>query len=351
MFTGTRSDFESSPSKSISTSNVPALRPAAGQTTFLARPPSPDKPLPPPPSKAIDIAAFRTPRRAPAFDFTSGDDTPEENHLRHGVGGFFAGETPDADSEATPDHFQQRSRRMGGSPSKASPSKGSQEEKGARTRSPKKRNSFLTRIWNSPSRGKELLKPYSNKVEKRVQRRRAEKTRVKSTRTNAYDSDSETDSQKRTRTESRDEKTGWTFHGFMTSGLGLVENHPNAPRILITYLQLLTNFLFMCVILYLGWSFWMTIKRDVDQGVHEAASEVIIQVRQCKDDWEQFRCEARPERTRELCEGLAKCLAKNPEKIARAQVSAKTFARIMNDFAENISFKSVVCLAPSYFLL
>lgn len=334
---GTRSDFES-PSKSISTANIPQLRPAAGQTTFLSRfSSSPDKPLPPPPSKEIDIAAFRTPSKAPAFDFTSGDDTPEEKSLKRGPGGFHVSDTPDADSEATPEQIYQRNAR---SRIDTSPSKTIQDAKRDRTRSPKKRTSLLTKLWSSPSRGKDMLTPYSNKVEKRIQRKRAEKTRIKNTRSNTYNSDSETDASRRKDTQ--DKKASGPVHGFMTSWLGLIENHPNAPSILITYLQLLTNFIFMCVILYGAWSFWMTIKRDVDQGVHEAASAVLIEVRQCKDDWEQFRCEARPERTRELCDGLAKCLAKNPEQIARAQVSAKTFAKIANDFAEHLSYKAVV---------
>ncbi len=103
----------------------------------------------------------------------------------------------------------------------------------------------------------------------------------------------------------------------------MVEDHPNAPTILITYLQLLSNFLLILFSMYVVSSLWSGILGDVDKGVRETQSRRCSRVLGCKQDWISFRCEERPERTRDLCETLAKCIAKDPEKIARAQVSAR----------------------------
>ncbi|KAF2663846.1 hypothetical protein BT63DRAFT_430102 [Microthyrium microscopicum] len=330
-----RSEFES-PNKSFSTSNVPSLRPAANQTTLFPRSPSsPDKPLPPPPSQTIDIEAFRTPRRAPAFDFTSGDDTtPQEDSIKRGVGGF-SFDSPDADSEATPDPRIQRYRGMGGSPSK-----GSQEERRERRPSPKKRSSLLGRLFNSPSTKRDkMIGPYSNKAEKRVTKRRTEKSRSRSHKHNTYDSDTDLEQIDAVK---KDKEPGGV-HGTLKNFLSLVENHPNAPRILINYLQLMTNFLFFLFGAYVLISLWRGILGDVSNDVDEATSKAILTLQGCRKDWEIFQCGGSnpPERTRVLCEDLAKCIAKNPDKVSRAQLSAKTFAKIINDFAEPISLKAM----------
>jgi len=55
-----------------------------------------------------------------------------------------------------------------------------------------------------------------------------------------------------------------------------------------------------------------------------------------------MNCEKPARSAIDLCDQLSKCIAKDPEKIARAQVSARTFAKIINDFAEPISYKSMI---------
>jgi Di-sulfide bridge nucleocytoplasmic transport domain len=330
MHTGSRSEFES-PSRSRSV--FPNLRAPTGQTTLfsnLPRPVSPDKPLPSVPN----LDSFKTPRKFEPEFFSSGGETPNTP------------DTVDADSEATPDP-----KIRGGSPSKlamglfSSRANGSSmaavDEKKRAPSPKKKRDSWISRLVSSPSRREALtsaLKPYSTKAEKRVNKRRARTKTHSRSADLTPDSGSEDDSGKNVKSK----KEGGGFHGTIASYLRLVEDHPNAPTILITYLQLLSNFLLICFSIYVVSSLWSGILGDVDKGVRETQSETMLEVMACKQDWLTFRCEERPERTRELCETLAKCIAKDPEKIARAQVSAKTFAKIINDFAEPISLKAMV---------
>jgi Di-sulfide bridge nucleocytoplasmic transport domain len=305
---GARNEFES-PTRSQN-SAFPSLRPAAGQTTLfsnLPRPPSPKKPLPPTP-----LDAFRTPRKFD-IDLSSGGETPN---------------TPDnldADSEATPD---MRLPWMSPSRNHAPP----QEER--KTSPKKRRESLFDRIW-SPSRS--ALKPYSTKAEKRVVKRRTHRRMFSRSR---QTEEAESEPERAPKDAGKQGNGG--VHGFLSSYLKLVEQHPNAPSILITYLQLMSNFLLVVMSMYVVWTLWCGILGDVDKGVNESRAEAMLEIVSCRKDWVLLRCEEKMERTREVCENIAKCIARDPETVARAQVSARTFARIINDFAEPISLKAMV---------
>jgi hypothetical protein len=180
------------------------------------------------------------------------------------------------------------------------------------------------------------LKPYSRKAEQRIVKRRALSKASKSSQSHDIDSDSES-SKKQLKPES---KPGFV-QGTLAPWLKVVEDHPNAPSILITYLQLFTNMALILFSMYVVWSLWAGIMGDVDKGVHETKSETLIEIRNCKQDWIHMNCDKPARSAYEICDQLAKCIAKDPEKIARAQVSARTFAKIINDFAEPISLKAM----------
>jgi hypothetical protein len=311
-YAGPRSEFES-PAKPLS--SFPSLRPAAGQTTLfsnLPRSSSPEKQLPTVPN--LDI--FKTPRKIEPDFFSSGGETPE---------------TPnnDADSEATPEPLQRLSPKKMGSQSVIADEK--------KTSPKKKRESFMDRVW-SPSR-RNFLKPYSRKVEQRVVKRRAHQKTSKSSKSHEAESGSDTESRTR---DSKSTKQSGFVQGTLAPWLKLVEDHPNAPSILITYLQLFTNMALIFFSMYVVWSLWSGILGDVDKGVHETKSETLIEIMHCRQDWIHMNCDKPARSAIQVCDQLAKCISKDPEKIARAQVSAKTFAKIINDFAEPISLKAMV---------
>jgi hypothetical protein len=198
----------------------------------------------------------------------------------------------------------------------------------------------LERLWNSPPQ-RSALKPYSTKAEKRVTKRRARRRLWSRAAAHEPDSDSGENAAKDGGTAGKAQGSGG-LHSFLASYLKLVESHPNAPSILITYLQLLSNFLLVLFSMYVVYSLWSGILGDVDKGVNETKAEAMLEIANCRKDWIAFRCDDKLERTRDLCDGLSKCMSRDPDKVARAQVSARTFARIINDFAEPISLKAMV---------
>jgi hypothetical protein len=123
--------------------------------------------------------------------------------------------------------------------------------------------------------------------------------------------------------------------------LRLVEGHPNAPRILVQYLQLLGNALMFLFGLYMVYCCWSAIMANVDKDVEEKTAEAMLEIHQCKSDYIDAHCDEGSRITRDLCEKLHRCMLRNPARVARAQIGASTFAKILNDFVEPISFKAM----------
>ncbi|KAF2396103.1 hypothetical protein EJ06DRAFT_585363 [Trichodelitschia bisporula] len=303
-------------------SSFPALRAPAGQTTFFnlpstSRPSSPNKPLPPNP------ALFSTPRRL-EVDFSSGGETPE---------------TPDLglDTDATPEM----------PPKKAPSFTAGKADKPA----PKKRDSLLGRLFlSSPSRPapppqkQDKLVPYSHKAEKRVAtRRRTRKDsprRDKSRRDDSADSswEDENDSSRRPR------KAIEPKPGVIGAALSYMEAHPTLPHILSFYLQLLLNFVLMFGVLYILYSFWRTIRADVDEKANEAAGEIMREIAVCAKHFRDNGCDSthRAPALQSPCAAWQACMGKDPRAVGRARVSAHTFAQIFNSFIEPISYKAMI---------
>lgn len=206
--------------------------------------------------------------------------------------------------------------------------------------SPKKKmDSFMDRIM-SPSR-KNFLKPYSRKAEQRVVKRRANQKQSAKALTRYQDVESDSEAP-RHRHNANDQPQKASFvQGTLTPWFKLIEDHPNAPSILIGYLQVLTNGAIMLFFMYVAYSLWSGIVGDVSKGVDETMSETMLEIMNCKKDWGAMNCDKPVKSAIDICDQLARCMNRDAEKVAKAQVSARTFAKIINEFAEHISYKAM----------
>ncbi|KAJ9645871.1 hypothetical protein H2199_002914 [Coniosporium tulheliwenetii] len=210
------------------------------------------------------------------------------------------GETPEtpgnaADSEATPD--------TGTSPAKE-----------------RRRDSFLQRIMGSPGRGdagRETL--YSRKGEKIIKKRRAKAAVGKQVVPRRGSSDSD-----------EDEKE-------------------SLPHILSFYAQLLLNLFLVFFFIFLLWSFWSSIRADVNEKAEWAAMEARAEIAACAKSFRDNMCEGNKLPAMEaVCASWEKCMRKDPTAVGRARVSAHTFAEIFNSFVEPISYKAMVSLSSRH---
>ena len=133
--------------------------------------------------------------------------------------------------------------------------------------------------------------------------------------------------------------------GFIPSVFTFIEKHPNLPHILSYYAQFLLNTFLVFFLMYLVYSFWSTIRSDVDLRSREVATETLAEMAVCAREYKENRCDrsSRVPAMEAVCENWEKCMKQDPTKVGRAKVSAYTFAEILNNFVEPISIKTMVC--------
>ena len=211
---------------------------------------------------------------------------------------------------------------------------------------------------NSSGRGEIPRKSYTDAITRRVQKRRrrdAEReVRLVSRREN-QDSDSES----RSRPSSQEglatpQPRTHTFRevGIIPSIFTFIEKHPNLPHILSYYAQFLLNVFIVFFMMYLVYSFWSTIRSDVDIKSREVASETLAEMAACTREFKDNKCDRadRVPAMEVVCNNWEKCMQQDPTKVGRARVSAKTFAEILNSFVEPISIKAMVGIHLPTFL-
>jgi hypothetical protein len=354
-----------------------------------SRNPSPNKALPPVPNNFNHVPAFNalfaTPRK-PTQDVQMDDSS--------------AGETPKSperqdDSEAgTPaEILAWERRRLGGgvdtrsapavatvssfsmSPSKEMGRERTRDrEREQRDRRPSpggRKESFYSRVkrsFNSPGRG-EIPRV---KKEHRVQRKRSDRS-LALQMYNGQDSgsDAENDDSEMTmpRTISpRKRSANYSQQpptepqqaqqppprkqpGLVSSLFTFIGAHPTVPHILSFYAQLAFNVFLLSACAYILYCFYAAIQGDVDKRAFEASADIIAEIVEATDEYRRNGC-ASPTRAPALkqpCEIWERSMSRDPLKIARAKVSAHTFAEIFNSFVEPISYKAMLFTAMIIF--
>jgi hypothetical protein len=122
-----------------------------------------------------------------------------------------------------------------------------------------------------------------------------------------------------------------------------IGNHPTVPHILSFYAQLLFNVFLLAMFSYILWCFWSAIQGDVDKRAWEASADIIAEITQCAHDFQLNECgsDTRAPALKDFCNTWAKCKNRDPMKVARAKVSAQSFAEIFNSFVDALSWKAI----------
>ena len=295
--------------------DTPSLRPpGAGQTVLFSQAPDTNKRLPPKPRDPL----WTTPRTSRVVDFSSGGETPDTENWK-------------ADSEATPDTPSMGMKKVTSVFSKML---------GSGKKSSSKGKELVSK--GSPSSGRgEIAKPYSQKVASRViKKREKEQAKRRKLLRDVADSETEADTEVEGSTRRQPASTGFDIGGFFH----YLESHPNLPNVLSFYAQLALNIFLVFGIMYLLYSFWSTIRSDVDKKSQEAMAEVLAEIAVCAKHWKDNQCDRGSvlPALEAVCREWEKCMNKDHKSIGRARVSAHTFAEIFNSFIEPISWKAMV---------
>lgn len=270
-------------------------------------------------------SSFTTPQRSVEIDFSSGPEN-ESSPIA-------------ADNDETPEHRQR---------SGLSQTSGAMVQFVA-PKLDKKPLSFATSGRGEIPRNKFYTDIIPRRVQKRRRRDADKQVRLAQQGTN-YDSDSDYRPSSREGGGSRPGKQQIPTVqvpeiGFIPSFFTFIEKHPNLPHILSFYAQFLLNTFLVFFLMYLFYSFWSTIRSDVDLRSREVATETLAEMAACAREYKENRCDrsSRVPAMETVCENWEKCMKQDPNKVGRAKVSAYTFAEILNNFVEPISIKTMVC--------
>ncbi|TKX19178.1 di-sulfide bridge nucleocytoplasmic transport domain-containing protein [Elsinoe australis] len=132
--------------------------------------------------------------------------------------------------------------------------------------------------------------------------------------------------------------------GGIASFFKFLTDHPTLPQILSWYAQLTLNFFLVSGLIYLLWSFYSTIKTDIDKKSTEAVSELLAEMAICARQYTDNRCapETRVPAMETVCNNWEKCMNRDTRAVGRARISVHTWAEVFNAFVEPISWKAMI---------
>ena len=225
---------------------------------------------------------------------------------------------------------------------------------GNKTTEKKQRALSLFSKYTSPGRGEIPRGNHSDAIARRVhKRRRRDRSRDNRLAHRRPSSDSDSESHSRpSSSESASKKQQQHQQpppqpaevGFIPSVLHFIETHPRLPHILSLYAQYFFNIFLMCFCVYIIYSFWSTIRSDVDRKSEEVASVSAAEIAVCAKHFVDNQCGRQPRvpALEPVCQNWERCMSRDPDAVGRARVSAGTFAEILNSFVEPISYKTLV---------
>ncbi|KAG4422330.1 hypothetical protein IFR04_004482 [Cadophora malorum] len=201
-------------------------------------------------------------------------------------------------------------------------------------------------LGNSPGRADQRRGKYANAIVQKVRKRKRMERDYALIRGHRDGSDSESeDSETRPRSRSSKHSKAETAQpGWFASIFNYIESHPNLPNVLSYYAQLGVNGFIAALTIFGIYSFWMTVRADVDKASEKERALVLAEMTKCAQEFLVNKCGAdmRLPALQVPCDNWEHCMNRDPNSIGRAQVSAHTFAQIFNSFIEPISYKAMI---------
>jgi len=197
----------------------------------------------------------------------------------------------------------------------------------------------LSAISHSP--GRDLRRSKHDVVQKVRKRRRTERDPlIQHTRRSSISSDTDSDTKPR-KSHAPGAAPGW-FSGLLST----IEKHPDLPQVLSHYAQTTLNVFFALLLIYVAFGVVRTIQADISKAEVRAVTAASHEIQACINDYAANRCalDVRVPAMETSCREWELCIARDAAAVGRAEVSAHTFARLVNEFFEEIGWKAIVVI-------
>ncbi|MCJ1414155.1 hypothetical protein MMC32_000480 [Xylographa parallela] len=125
--------------------------------------------------------------------------------------------------------------------------------------------------------------------------------------------------------------------------LHAVMKYPSLPFQLLTWAQLMFNIFILFLLGWIIWSFYLGIQDDVKARIREEARAIMSEAASCSSHFLNNRCnmENRVPAMEPLCENWAHCMARAPDTIGGAKITAIAFGEIYSSLIDPISTKAL----------
>lgn len=198
-------------------------------------------------------------------------------------------------------------------------------------------------LGSSPSRTDQRRGKYGKTIIQKMRKRK----RIDRDFTTCQNSDTESDDNMKPRNrKSKNPKAQVdnTQSTYLASFFNYIESHPNLPNVLSFYAQLTVNLFIAGLMIFGIYTFWTTVRADVDKASEQERSIALAQIAKCAQDFVLNGCgsKARPPVMELPCNEFDLCMNRDPNSVGRARISAHTFAQIFNSFIEPISYKAMI---------
>lgn len=231
-------------------------------------------------------------------------------------------------------------------------------ERPARTENGSSLFQMYGRFAPSPGRGQiPRASHYSNavvhKIQKRKQRDKAPRRRVRVDSDDESDRPSSSESKNKSVAQTNgpaDSQAPASRISSFAEFFSLLEAHPNVPGILSWWAQLVVNLSLFSLAVYVVFTFVSAIRAEFEQAAEEVSDTILAEMATCAKSYVENKCggDGRLPALETVCENWERCMNRDPAKVGRAKVSAHTMALIINSFIDPISWKAIVCtMCPS----
>lgn len=196
---------------------------------------------------------------------------------------------------------------------------------------------------HAPGRG-EIARPNRDKVRKR--KRGLSDRDVGSVRSRLHYASDGSDSEYEKSSKARGPKNTRQSRGWLSGFLGAVSEHPSAPAVISTWLQLAVNFVLMGLILFGLFSVFSGIRSDLAHANEKARAALAQEMAVCNENWIKNQCspETRVPAIAEACREWEKCMQQDPDAIMKTSVTIRNLGAVINDFTDVVTLKSWVGL-------
>jgi hypothetical protein len=123
------------------------------------------------------------------------------------------------------------------------------------------------------------------------------------------------------------------------------------PVVVMTYLQLAYNLLIVSTILNVMFKFVNVIEDDLQIYIDQKSHVEILNIMECTNHFINNHCGTKISPALEqMCKSWDTCMNSNPSMYRlTSSESAELFAKILNNFFENLSYKTIGCILTGLF--